>query len=483
MGRKKTNGQNNLKLLDSTKRQIDGLSERLFEIIALYNLSKNLNVNLEIDNILIEAEKFTKHSLGINDFSILLLDEKGKTLTMWSANRTSRKKIKDISFKIGEGISGLVAKNGKPILVKDINQDSRYLHYKGKKTGTGSFYSAPLKNKNKKVIGVFNIHRNEVDGFKQSNLALFNEVALQIAQALEKSIIFMETRKLAITDDLTQLHSRRYFMDVFGKEISKAERNQSVFSLIMVDVDHFKSINDTYGHPVGDSVLKKLSSLLKSITRKGDIAARYGGEEFIILLPGASEEHAVSIAEKIRFKAEKYLTINQKNQSPRKITISAGVSSFPKYGKTNSELLTGVDECLYFAKNAGRNRVYSSSQNEPLERDKGKRIDERHQVAIKFSKGVSPIQFIETYVNNRWKMCMLDNISRKRFKGWVEFEFPEINGNLTFRIFSEGDVASHETFNGVVAYKNQITDGRYSIGVNVIDELEKWENLYNKVSI
>ena len=80
-------------------------------------------------------------------------------------------------------------------------------------------------------------------------------------------------------------------------------------------------------------------------------------------------------------------------------------------------------------------------------------------------------------------MCMLDNISRKRFKGWVEFEFPEINGNLTFRIFSEGDVASHETFNGVVAYKNQITDGRYSIGVNVIDELEKWENLYNKVSI
>ena len=78
---------------------------------------------------------------------------------------------------------------------------------------------------------------------------------------------------------------------------------------------------------------------------------------------------------------------------------------------------------------------------------------------------------------------MLDNISRTGFKGWVEFDFPEKNGNLAFRIFFEGDLASHNTFNGVVAYKNQITDGRYSIGVNVIDEDKKWENLYDKVSI
>ncbi len=184
MGRKKTTAQGSFKLLNSTKRQIDGLSERLFEIIALYNLSKSLNINLEIDSILIEAEKFTKHSLGIDGFSILLLDEKGETLTVRDANRSSREKIKNVSFKMGEGISGLVAQNGKSILVKDINKDSRYLHYKGEKTSTGSFYSIPLKNKNKMVFGVFNIHRNEVGSFKQNNLTLFNEVAIQIAQAL-----------------------------------------------------------------------------------------------------------------------------------------------------------------------------------------------------------------------------------------------------------------------------------------------------------
>lgn len=483
MGRKKTTAQGSFKLLNSTKRQIDGLSERLFEIIALYNLSKSLNINLEIDSILIEAEKFTKHSLGIDGFSILLLDEKGETLTVRDANRSSREKIKNVSFKMGEGISGLVAQNGKSILVKDINKDSRYLHYKGEKTSTGSFYSIPLKNKNKMVFGVFNIHRNEVGSFKQNNLTLFNEVALQIAQALEKSIIFEEIRKLSITDDLTQLHSRRYFMDALEKEISKAKRNKSVFSLIMVDVDHFKSINDTFGHLVGDSILKKLSSLLKSRTRKGDITARYGGEEFIVLLPGVNEKRAVSIAEKLRFQIEKCLTIEPENYSPQKITISAGVSSFPKFGKTTIELLASVDECLYFAKNTGRNKVYGATQNEPPERDKGKRLYERHQVSLKFCKGVNLIQFIEVNIDNRWKMCMLDNIGKKGFKGWVEFEVPEKNRKLSFRVFPDVDTKLHYVFNGVVAYKNQITDGRYSIGVEIVNEHEKWEGLFDRISI
>tara|TARA_B100000315_G_scaffold212893_1_gene210521 strand:+ start:7091 stop:8542 length:1452 start_codon:yes stop_codon:yes gene_type:complete len=483
MDRKKKNDQEDFRFLDSAKQQIDGLSERLFEILALYNLSKSLNIALEIDSILIEAEKFMKKSLGIDDFSILLLDEKGKTLTTWTANHSSKKKIKNVSLKIGEGISGLVAQDRKSILVKDINKDSRYLHYKGEKTVSGSFYSVPLKNKNKKVIGVFNIHRNNVDGFKQSSLALFNEVALHIAQALEKSIVFQKIRKLAITDDLTQLHSRRYFMDVFGKEISKAERNQSVFSLIMVDVDHFKFINDTFGHPVGDSTLKKLASILKSNTRKGDITARYGGEEFIVLLPETSEKHAVGIAEKIRHQIEKCITIKRNNQSPQKITISAGVSSFPEFGKTNSELLTSVDECLYFAKNEGRNRVYSASQNEILARVKGKRINERHYVTLKLCRGVIPIQFIEININNQWKICMLDNISKSGFKGCVEFELPEQNRKLPFRLFSDADVASHGVFNGVVAYKNQITDERYSVGIEVIDGHEKWEDLFDRISV
>lgn len=483
MDRKKATDWEDFRFLDSAKQQIEGLSERLFEIVAMYNLSKSLSVSLEMDGILVEAEKFMKHSIGLDDFSVLLLDEKGETLTMWTANSASKKKIKNVSLKMGEGISGLVAKTGNPILVKDVNKESRYLHHKGKKTGTGSFYSVPLKNKNKKVIGVFNIHRNKVGGFKQSNLALFNEVAIQIAQALEKSIIFKETRKLAITDDLTQLHSRRYFMDVFEKEISKAERDKSVFSLIMVDVDHFKYVNDTFGHPVGDSTLKKIASLLKSNTRKGDVTARFGGEEFIVLLPGVSEKRAVRIAEKIRLQAEKCLTIKRKNHSPRKITISAGVSSFPKYGKTNSELLTSVDECLYSAKDAGRNRVCSSSQNEPREKVKGKRIHERYQVTLKLCKEVSPFQFIEVNVNNQWKMCMLDNISKKGFKGWVEFELPEKRKKFPFRVSLNVDVASHNEFKGTITYKNQITDGRYSIGVEVVDEHEKWEHLFGKISI
>ena len=364
-----------------------------------------------------------------------------------------------------------------------MSKDSRYLRYKVEKTDIGSFYSVPLKNKNNRVIGVFNVHRNEVDGFRQTQVALFNEVALQIAQALEKSIIFQETRKLAITDDLTQLNSRRYFMDALEKEISKSERNHSTFSLIMIDVDHFKSVNDTYGHPAGDGILKKLSSLLKSITRKGDITARFGGEEFIVLLPGASEKHAVSIAEKIRLQAEKYLTLKQKNRSLKKVTISAGVSSFPESGKKNSELLTSVDEYLYFAKNEGRNKVYSASLDKSPENVEGKRIYERHQVSLRFCKATNLIQFIEINIRNQWKMCIVDDVSKRGFKGCIEFELPKKSKKLYFRVFSSAEAISHDVFHGVVAYRNQVTDGRYSIGIEIIDKHDKWEDLFEKISL
>jgi len=103
MSRKKTISQRELKFIASKKQQVEGLSERLFEIIALYNLSKSLNISFEMDSILVEAEKFMKHSLNINDFSILLLDAAGETLTVWKAKRANKEKMKNASFKMGKG--------------------------------------------------------------------------------------------------------------------------------------------------------------------------------------------------------------------------------------------------------------------------------------------------------------------------------------------------------------------------------------------
>ena len=471
------------KSLKPTTQQIKGLQEHLFEIIALYNLSKNLNISLEMERIFTEAEKFMRDSLEIDNCSLLLLDDEGKTLTLWEADSATSEATKKVSFKTGEGITGLAAQTGKPILVKDISKDSRYLLKKWKKTDVGSFYSVPLINKNKKVIGVFNVHSKKINGFKKNRLTLFNEVALQISLALEKSIIFKETRKLAITDDLTQLHSRKYFMDFLDMEISKSERNHSIFSLIMIDVDHFKSVNDNYGHPAGDRILKKLSALLKSITRKEDITARFGGEEFIILLPGTNEKNAITIAEKIRLQAEKSLIIRQKNRSPKKVTVSAGVSSFSETMKTGTGLLASVDQYLYLAKNTGRNRVCSTIHDELQENVDEKRRNQRCPVSLKCCNGNNFIQFIELSVNKQWKICVLDNLSKSGFKGSIEFEMPENQNKVDFRVFSGHEAISNDRYKGVVAFNNRITNGRYSIGVKITDKPKKWENLFSRISV
>jgi diguanylate cyclase (GGDEF)-like protein len=161
--------------------------------------------------------------------------------------------------------------------------------------------------------------------------------------------------KLAITDPLTHLYNRRFFEEKFGDELLKAEAYKLPLSLIMIDIDHFKLVNDTYGHKVGDKVLEVLALILKANVRDKDIVARYGGEEFMILLPGTDKVGAGKVAERIRKEIEE--TPLTEVGGPEKFTVSFGVTGFPEDGKELNDLLLKVDQALYEAKKLGRNRV------------------------------------------------------------------------------------------------------------------------------
>ncbi|MFO7558141.1 MAG: diguanylate cyclase [Desulfobacterales bacterium] len=166
-----------------------------------------------------------------------------------------------------------------------------------------------------------------------------------------------ETLKIqSIHDHLTGLYNRRYMRDTLEFEVRRAKRHNSTLGLIMVDVDHFKNFNDTYGHEVGDIVLRELGSFLRNNIRQEDIACRYGGEEFILILPNTSLENARARAEDFREKIEKELAINHLKKMHR-ITVSLGVSAFPVHGHTIEETLNAADAALYLAKTRGRNRV------------------------------------------------------------------------------------------------------------------------------
>ena len=162
-------------------------------------------------------------------------------------------------------------------------------------------------------------------------------------------------RELSITDYLTKLYNRRHFMELSLREFERCKRYNHDLSLVMCDLDHFKSINDTLGHQVGDAVLADLGQILMGNLRGHDVVARYGGEEFIILLPMAGNGEVVSVAEKLRHRVEKH---QFPGVDDRNVTISLGISCFP-YDNPQSidELITLADKALYHAKRTGRNKV------------------------------------------------------------------------------------------------------------------------------
>ena len=177
-----------------------------------------------------------------------------------------------------------------------------------------------------------------------------------LAKYLIKSRDFEYQYKLATIDGLTELYNHRYFQETLKNQIEIAKRYEQSFSLIIVDIDHFKKFNDTYGHQAGDAVLKQVAQTLKKNCRTTDIVCRYGGEEMSIILPNTSTEEALFNAKRInKAVAEKEFQLNSTETG--KVTISVGVATFPNNAETPQELIEFADRGLYYAKEHGRNQV------------------------------------------------------------------------------------------------------------------------------
>jgi diguanylate cyclase (GGDEF)-like protein len=164
-------------------------------------------------------------------------------------------------------------------------------------------------------------------------------------------------KEMAVKDGLTSLFNHRYFQETLAVEIARSRRYEKQCSIIFMDVDNFKTFNDTHGHPEGDKLLKTLAAILLGSVRCTDLAARYGGEEFVLLLPETPKEGAMKIAEDLRAKVEAEPFPGRERQPLGKVTISVGVACYPEDGTDGPSLLTFADQLLYQAKRGGRNRV------------------------------------------------------------------------------------------------------------------------------
>jgi diguanylate cyclase (GGDEF)-like protein len=204
--------------------------------------------------------------------------------------------------------------------------------------------------------GVLTAESNNVDQFTERDLQMLSIVARSAALALENAELHKRTEELIIIDELTETYNYRYFIQKLQEEKRRAIRYSLPLSLIMVDIDRFKKLNDTYGHESGNIVLKELSCIIKDCIRDVDIFARYGGEEFAIILPQTPQREAAVIGERIREQVESAL-IDVGKAGRLKITVSVGVTSFPENGKSQEELVSVADQAMYRAKGEGRNLV------------------------------------------------------------------------------------------------------------------------------
>jgi len=263
-----------------------------------------------------------------------------------------------IKHKKGDIIDIWAVKQTKEILIEDPHHDFRFDWEQVDSItdrAIGSMMLAPLII-GSKTVGLLRVESIAVKNYSYDDLRLLSVMADVAALAIDRQRTFERVENLAVKDPLTGLYLRNYLIERMHEECARASANERPFSFIMLDIDHFKTLNDTYGHLVGDLALKRLAHLLHSyFATKNSLVARFGGEEFVVLVPDTGRDAAVLFAEEIRKKiAADSITFRRSEIS---YTVSLGVVAFPQSAQYATDLVRVADEAMYEAKGAGRNRV------------------------------------------------------------------------------------------------------------------------------
>lgn len=293
--------------------------------------------------------------------SIYLVNPKSGQIQLTSLIGYTDPRIAEAEFiKLNQGYTGKALRTRQPVLINNVQADPD-VAYDGEIEEIRRVQSAmsiPLLHENQ-VLGIITVDSFKKNAFTESNLRLVNSIASTAVLALQNARLHAEVQQMAITDPLTNLFNRRGLNELGKREFERARRFNRALSVIMLDIDHFKQVNDQYGHETGDSALRDLSTIILRHVRDTDLVCRYGGEEFVILLPETETHFAFGTAERLRLMIADHLF--QSEKTPFHITISLGVSTLTNRTPNLDSLIQQADRALYCAKEAGRNRVISAS--------------------------------------------------------------------------------------------------------------------------
>jgi len=271
------------------------------------------------------------------------------------------KALEGKTFVDNNGLVANVVRYGTPLPGRELQAMDRQVIFdsESRVRGLAALKIFPL-SAGERILGTLIAGSRAKTDFNSDVLRMIEVIALQAAQALLRAQLFEQTEKMAVTDGLTGLLNHRAFQARAEDALAQAKRYRRRCSLVLLDIDHFKSVNDTYGHPVGDEVLRVVARIIKGKGRDTDITARYGGEEFAIVMPETDARGAKVIAERIRETVGKETFATE--LGVLRITVSLGIATFPDHAPEKQALIDLADRCLYSAKHGGRNRSVSVAE-------------------------------------------------------------------------------------------------------------------------
>ncbi|MFQ5449542.1 MAG: diguanylate cyclase [Nitrospinaceae bacterium] len=335
------------------KKQNEILGQSLLNLDRLIYMQKSISLmsSREIHKVLTEKLPYT---LSIRYFSLFLYDKSKRTLRLAAHNHPDLKE--GLTFRRVESvIMDDAISLGKYILEQKFT-DSKY--FKGNRNPLYQFdffVSIPLMIENE-IIGVLNLNDNDKGFINVIDLDFILNVSEFISLSISNAQSFEKAERLSVTDGLTGLTNRQQMQALLENEVLRCKRYGSSLSLVMIDVDHFKEINDTHGHQEGDEVLVKVASIVKKFCRSHDVAARYGGEEFVLVLPETHLAGARVMAERIRQQVAGQTF--EHAGGTFQVTLSCGIAEFDgNLTRDQSDLIRVADQALYRAKEGGRNRT------------------------------------------------------------------------------------------------------------------------------
>jgi diguanylate cyclase (GGDEF)-like protein len=345
------------------------LEKKLNEIYTHYHVSRIIGSLPDLQEMLRQVTGTIRKALHFDRASVYLLNDNSDQmeLVFYSGLNVQDK----VLIRVGEGTPGRIVESGEHVHLHDLSafyeSFNDFVHFPKEERKTGSYIGVALKVHNT-TIGIIGIDSAEKYSLSVDDMDFMAILSYQIAAGIEKSRLFDRIQQLSQRDGLTGLFNHRVFEERLSQELSRRDRTQKPLSLIILDIDHFKQFNDSFGHQAGDKVLKQLAQIVMKQCRCAsiDICCRYGGEEFALIMPELELHNAVKAAERLRKVVESTTFDVNHEHLAGKVTISLGVAGISGSEDISPEVLVKkADDALYLSKRNGRNQVSYSPGEMP----------------------------------------------------------------------------------------------------------------------